>query len=249
VNPAGKLALVTGAASGIGRAGARLLASAGASVVVADVDERGGLETVAGIESTGGSAVFRSLDVSQAAAIGRLFDELASEFGGLAILFNCAGLVSGQPDFPDTPGEVIAGLVAVNVTGTVLATRAAIAQMGDSRGGVIVNVSSTAALMPAHPDPVYAASKAAVKTFTEQCAGAALARGVRVNAVLPGAVDTPIIAKTGAGGQPASWLAARLPKIQLLSAGAVAAEMLDLVEDETRTGALVVVSNSPAATT
>lgn len=231
-------ALVTGGASGIGRAAAQLLAARGAQVVVADVDEDCGRETVALIERGGGAgATFRSLDVADSDAVAELFAELAE----VQIVFNCAGLVSGQPDFPDTPPQRIAQLVAVNVLGTVLVTRASVLHM--SSGGAIVNVASTAALLSDHADPVYGASKAAVKVFTEQCSRAALARGVRVNTVLPGAVNTPIIAKTGDGRTPADWLRPRLAQVELLTPETVAAVMLDLALDETRSGESVVIAN------
>jgi NAD(P)-dependent dehydrogenase (short-subunit alcohol dehydrogenase family) len=82
-----------------------------------------------------------------------------------------------------------------------------------------------------------------VKTFTEQCAGIAARHGARVNAVLPGAVRTPIIAKTGDGERPADWLLPRLAEVELLTPEAVAEVMLELVEDETRNGAAVVIAN------
>jgi NAD(P)-dependent dehydrogenase (short-subunit alcohol dehydrogenase family) len=89
----------------------------------------------------------------------------SSAHGSLDILINSAGLVSGHPDFPDTPLDRVERLIGVNVTGTIAATQIAMRAMGGN--GVVVNLSSTAALAPAHPDPVYAASKAAVKTFTD----------------------------------------------------------------------------------
>ena len=134
-------------------------------------------------------------------------------------------------------------VIAVNVVGTMLVTRAAIRHMAAHRGGAVVNVASTAALLSDHPDPVYGASKAAVKAFTEQCAREARARGVRVNAVLPGAVDTPIIAKTGDGRAPADWLRPRLDEIELLPPGAIAQAMIALALDASRAGECVVIAN------
>jgi NAD(P)-dependent dehydrogenase (short-subunit alcohol dehydrogenase family) len=108
-------------------------------------------------------------------------------------------------------------------------------------------MSSTAALLPSHPDPVYGASKAAVKVFTEQSATAAMALGVRVNAVLPGAVATPIIAKTGDGRAPAPWLTERIGQIVLLSPETIAEAVLRIIEDEGINGAAVTVFNELAA--
>lgn len=234
----GALALVTGGASGIGRAAAQLLAAQRAVVVVADVDEHGGQETATLIERDDGRATFRRLDVADPNAVAVVFDEMEN----VRIVFNCAGLVSGQPDFPHSLPERIARVVAVNVLGTIVVTQASILHMRS--GGAVVNVASTAALLPAHADPVYGATKAAVKAFTEQCSRAALARGVRINAVLPGAVDTPILAKTGDGHAPAGWLAPRLAETELLAPEAVAGAMLELACDETRTGESVVIANA-----
>ncbi|HTX07866.1 MAG TPA: SDR family NAD(P)-dependent oxidoreductase [Solirubrobacteraceae bacterium] len=242
MNPDGKVALVTGAASGIGRAAAELLAARGASVLAADIDDAGLAETVARIESAGGSASGEVLDVSRADAVAAAFDHPPVFDHPPAIVFNCAGVVSGEPDFPATSPERIGQLIAVNLLGTVLVTRAAILAM--NRGGVIVNISSTAAVLTSHPDPVYGATKAAVKTFTEQCAASAHARGVRVNAVLPGAVDTPIIAKTGDGRRPAQWLLPRLREVALLAPAEIASTMLELVENDAQNGACVVVRNA-----
>jgi 3-oxoacyl-[acyl-carrier protein] reductase len=208
--------------------------------VVVDIDEAGIAQTAARIRRTGGSASPRTADVSRADSVAGLFTDIEP----LRIVFNCAGIVSGQPDFPDTTPERIAELIAVNVLGTILVTRAALLRM---RAGVIVNVSSTAALLADHADPVYGASKAAVKAFTEQCSRRALAGGVRVNAVLPGAVDTPIIGKTGDGQRPAEWLLPRLGEVQLLAPGDIAAAMVELVEDDCRNGACVVISNEPTS--
>lgn len=240
---AGKLAIVTGGASGIGRASAELLAANGARVLVADLDEPAGAETVVSITARGGSAWFRRLDVSAPDEVEAALGEAVARHGPLNILHNCAGLVSGSPDFPDTSAARIARLIAVNLTGTLLATRAAIKLMRATGGGVIINMSSTMALLAAAPDPVYAASKAAIKTFTEQYAPAAYTHGIRLNAILPGAVDTPIIGKTGDGGGPADWLALRLQEITLLAPATIASAVLELVEDDSRYGESIVIAN------
>ena len=245
MDPKGRIALVTGAASGIGRASARLLAARGATVVLADLDRAAGEEAAAEIESRGGRARFLQLDVSSADQLERAFATVVEEHGGLHVLHNNAGLVAGQPDFPETAAARIATVVAVNVGGTFVATRLAIEAIARSGGGAIVNMSSTLALATETADPVYAATKAAVKRFTELSAPIAEARGVRVNAVLPGGVDTPILAKTGGGAGPADWLAPRLEQIQLLAPEQIAATVLALIEDERRNGETVVVRNRP----
>jgi len=233
MDAAGKVALVTGAGSGIGRATARLLAERGATVAVADVDERGGEETVASI---GGAASFVRLDVTSLADWRRTLDRVVAEHGGLHVLHNNAGIVVGHPDFPDCPAETVAAVVAVNVTGTLAGTTLAIGPIAASGGGAIVNMSSTLALATEHRDPVYAATKAAVLQFTRLSAPLAFERGVRISCILPGGVDTPIIGKTGASGEPAAWMRERLGEIELIPPERIAATVLELVEDESRWG-------------
>ncbi len=243
MNPDGKLAIVTGGASGIGSAVARLLARKGARVAIADLDEPRASEVATSIRSAGGQAWAVGVDLSRPDQIDPMLSAAVSEHGPLQILYNGAGLVSGQPDFPLGASDRIALLIAVNLTATIVATRAAIAAMSATGGGVVINVSSMAALAPSHPDPVYGASKAAVRTFTAQCAADALARGVRVNAILPGAVDTPIIRKTGDGSSPAPWLTERLGQITLLAPEAIANTVLQLIEDDSQSGAAVTILN------
>jgi 3-oxoacyl-[acyl-carrier protein] reductase len=247
MSPDGKIALVTGAASGIGRASALLLASRGAFVVVADVDDDGGAQTVRAIEENGGRGRFVHLDVSRANDFERVLDDIVAEHGAIHIVHNNAGLVSGAPDFPETTSERIAAVVGVNVGGTFVGTELAIRAMSRTGGGVVVNMASILADATADntrgtADPVYAATKAAVKMFTQLCASYAGSHGVRVNAMLPGAVDTPILAKTGTG-EAAGWLKPRLGEIELLTPERVAEAVLALVEDDDAAGATVTVAN------
>ena len=246
MNPSGQVALITGAASGIGRASARLLAEHGAHVVVADVDEAGGRETVELIASHGGSAEWLRLDVSDPAALEWAFDDVTARHGALDILHNNAAIMSGPPEFPDMYGGRVAAMVNVNVTGPAVATMLAIRRMAQTGGGVVINMSSTSAAMPdaaaAEHDPIYAMTKAAVKFFSEAMAPYADSHGVRVNVILPGAVATPIIDKTG-GGRPAQWLVGLLDQVALLPAERIAETVLELVLDDTRAGEAVVVAN------
>ena len=247
MSPDGKVALVTGGASGIGRASAQLLAARGAFVVVADMDDAGGAETIRAIEEAGGRGRFVHLDVSDVAELERVFGQIVDEHGAIHIVHNNAGLVSGAPDFPDTAPARIAAVVGVNVTGTFVGTRLAIDAMSRSGGGVVVNMASVLADASVDntrgaADPVYAATKAAVKMLTQLCAPYAESHGVRVNALLPGAVDTPILRKTGDGG-PAGWLEPRLEEIELLTPEQVAEAALALVEDDRCAGVTRIVAN------
>lgn len=242
---AGKIALVTGAASGIGRATALALAHAGAAVVVGDLDEVGGAETVRQIAAAGGRAAFVRGDVATPDGVRALFAAAEQQFGGLDIVHNNAGIVSGStPPWPETPLERIALLTSVNLAGVEMGTRAALDAFAKRGGGVVVNTASTAALGPMAMDPMYAASKAGVVLFTQSCKSLKDTHNVRVNAVLPGMVDTPIIQKTGDGQTPATWL--RVNPARMLRPEQIAAAVLDFVRDDTLAGETRVVANPPA---
>lgn len=240
----GRVVVVTGAAAGIGRASAVAFARAGAAaVVVADVDAEGGGETVDLVTAAGASARFVHTDVADPAMLDALLAEAEAAFGGLDVVHNNAGLMCGEPDFPDTAPARIAEVVGVNVTGVLVGTRLAVARLQRRGGGAVVNTASMAALAPLPEDPVYAATKAAVAHFTRSCAGLRDTHGVRVNAVLPGVVDTAILAKSGDGATPAPWMATMIEAVERLSPADIAAVVLELAADESAAGECRVVSN------
>ncbi len=241
---AGKVALVTGAASGIGRATAKALAAEGASVIVADIDPRGGAETVSQINAAGGKAAFVQADVSTPDGIRAMFDATERIYGGVDIVHNNAGIMNGgDPNWPDSSLEKAHLVVSINVAGVIMGTREAVHRMRKRGGGVVVNTASIAALNPMPMDPIYAATKAAVVLFTQGCKMLADTEKVRVNAVLPGMVDTAIIAKTGDGQKPAAWLAPAIAATKMLQPEDIAAAVLDYVRDETKAGDHRVVGN------
>lgn len=239
-----RVAIVTGAAAGIGRASARALAQAGvAAVAVVDVDEAGGEQTAELVRGDGADAVFFAVDVSDLDQLRRLYAAVTSRFGAPTVVHNNAGLVAGQPPWPDTPPERIVQMGAVNLTGVMLGTRLAIDAMRAAGGGAVVNTASAAALGPLVDDPVYAATKAGVVLFTQSCKPLKERFGIRVNAVLPGMVDTPMLAKTGEGGQPAPWVTSTLDLLVIMPPERIAAEVVALATDDEKAGETVLVMN------
>jgi 3-oxoacyl-[acyl-carrier protein] reductase len=247
VEIAGKVAIVTGAASGIGRASAVALAARGAAVVVADVDESGGKETVTQIESEGGRATFVAVDLSRPEAVSDLFNRAKELYGGVDIVHNNAGIVSGEPEWPDMTPDRMALMMAVNLGAVVYGTHCAVQAMAERGGGVVINTASVEAIVPMPMDPIYAATKAAVMRFSQSCSGLAESHHVRVNAILPGGVRTPILNKTGDGTRPAAWLAPILESgvMPLLEPEDIAAEVVAMVEDDSQVGEAKVVSPVP----
>ena len=204
----GKVALVTGAGSGIGRAAAQAFAAEGASVVVADIAVEGGEETVRLIEKQGGKAVFVATDVSQQAPVEALVAATVDTYGRLDYAFNNAGIaVEGPTPLADSSIEVFDRMLGVNLRGVFLCMKYELQRMLAQGGGAIVNTASTMALV-AHPDgPAYAASKHGIVGLTKSAALAYAEKGIRVNAVCPGNTDTEILSPVKAGGD---WAVAGL---------------------------------------
>jgi NAD(P)-dependent dehydrogenase (short-subunit alcohol dehydrogenase family) len=198
----GKVALVTGAASGIGRGCAIALAREGASVVVADIDTDGAAETCRIIEADGGTASTRGLDVTDEAAWTSAIDGLRARGLGLHILVNNAALCIRAP-LLEMSLETWKRQTAVNLDGVFLGVRAALPLMTQSGGGSIVNLSSVAGLKGVAGLSGYCATKGGVRLFTKavalECAQAR--NGVRVNSVHPGSIETPIWVKMGNDGR------------------------------------------------
>ena len=246
----GRVALVTGAASGIGRASALALARAGAAAVaIADVDKAGGEETAALVQAAGARPLFVPTDVAEPAQLEALFAAVGDRLGAPTIVHNNAGIVCGDPCWPAIPVAKIHQMVGINLGAMLIGTRLAIDVMLAGGGGAVVNTASVAALSPMPKDPVYAATKAGVVMFTQSCAELRH-DGIRVNAVLPGIVDTPIIGKTGDGETPADWLKSMLALVVMLSPDQIADAVVSLIADDTKAGETVIVMNEfaqPAA--
>lgn len=234
-------ALVTGGASGIGRATVVALAQRGASVVIADTDEPGARQT---IELAGGAdrVWFRACDVTDGGELEATVDWAAGRLGRLDIVANVAG-VGGGDLFADETGDW-RRVIAVNLTAVIDATRLAVRAMRrGGEGGVIINLASLLGLLPMAEVAPYCAAKAGVVHFTRSLAGLAAQSGIRVNAVCPEMVDTPMASSMWS----ADLVAAERASGNVLAPEDVAAAVLDLIEDDTRAGAIVSLTSADGA--
>jgi NAD(P)-dependent dehydrogenase (short-subunit alcohol dehydrogenase family) len=247
----GKVALITGAGNGMGRAAALLFASVGARIVVADAVEAGGAVTVDSVRDAGGDAIFVQVDVSDADQVSAMVDAAMQRYGALHVLYNNAGIFpaddAGVTDTPETTWDRV---MDVNLKGVWLGCRFGVPAMLDSGGGSIVNVSSLVALMgSATPQVAYTASKGGVLALTRELAIEYSRRGIRANALCPGPIETPLLAELL--GDP-EWARRRLVHIPMGRPGRaeeVARAALFLASDDSSfmTGASLVVDGGISA--
>ena len=190
----GKVALVTGGGSGIGQAAAVLFARKGAKVAIADRNSDGGAETAAMVEAEGGESRFFAVDVTDEAQVEGLVASTVSEFGSLDCAFNNAGITHPSRLFHELTLDQWDEMIAVNLTSVFLCMKHEIIQMLAQGGGAIVNTASGAALMPAPGQPHYSAAKRGVLGLTTYASDELNNKGIRVNAICPGMIDTPMVA-------------------------------------------------------
>lgn len=188
-----KIALITGAAAGIGRATALKFASEGAKVVASDVNVKGGKETVEMIKKAGGDAIFVKSDISQSTDVKALVAETVKAYGRLDCACNIAGILGTMGPFTDQTEDDFDRVIAVNLRGTFLCIQSELEQMLKNGGGTIVNVASIAGLVGSAGISPYVASKHAVTGLTKTAALEFAQQGIRVNAVCPGGIETDMV--------------------------------------------------------
>jgi len=188
-----KIVLVTGGANGIGRATALAFAREGAKVVVADYDDAGGTETVSQVQAAGGEALFVHCDVSQVEEVRSLFQIILTTHGRLDCAFNNAGIEGDFDPLLESSNENFDRVMAVNLKGIWLCLKEEVRIMRKQKGGAIVNTASVAGLVAERGYPAYAAAKGGVIQLTRTVAIEYAATGIRVNAVCPGLIRTPMM--------------------------------------------------------
>jgi NAD(P)-dependent dehydrogenase (short-subunit alcohol dehydrogenase family) len=230
----GKVAVVTGAGAGIGRAVALRLAHEGAAVVVADVDADAGDGAVREVQAGGGRAAFARADVTSEADVSRMVGFAEATFGGLDVLVNNAGGVTA-PYFPEGDPEHWGRAIDLNLRGAMLGVHFGVRAMQRRGGGAIVNVSSMGGIgFQPYDKPEYGAAKAGVVRLTASLAPLQAKMGVRVNCICPGWVDTPASRRSRAAMTPAER--GKLVPPVLLRPEEIAGAVVMFVKDEAMAG-------------
>jgi NAD(P)-dependent dehydrogenase (short-subunit alcohol dehydrogenase family) len=229
-----KTALITGAASGIGREAARLFAAEGASLLLADVDRAAGAALAGELEAAGFAARFVPTDVARGDEIAAAVAEAERAFGGLHVLFNNAGIFPDGDGSPvDTDEAVWDRVMAVNLKGVFLGCKHGIPALLRAGGGSIVNTASFVAVLGAATSQIaYTASKGGVLAMTREIAVEYARRGIRANALCPGPVDTPLLQQLLADPAARARRLVHVPMGRLARADEVARAALFLASDE-----------------
>jgi NAD(P)-dependent dehydrogenase (short-subunit alcohol dehydrogenase family) len=188
----GKVAVVTGAASGIGRAAAVAFAREGAAVVIVDKDREQGEEVAREIQEQGGAALYVHTDITQETEVQAMVEHVTGHWGRLDVLVNNAGIYY-QADVVHTPSDVWNSVLDVNLTGAFLCTKHAVPAMVRGGGGAVINVASEAALVGIKGQVAYNVSKGGMIALTRSCAVDLAEQGIRVNCVCPGTTETPLV--------------------------------------------------------
>ncbi len=247
----GKVALVTGSGSGIGMLSAKLFAKEGAKVVVADVVDDAGERVTEEIRGEGGEAGYVHADVSSGAESEAMVRFAIETFGGLHVMMNNAGIFHPQDDsVTNTPEDVWDKTIAINLKGVFLGCKHGIPAMLDAGGGSMINVASFVALIgAATPQIAYTASKGGVLSMTREIAVEFARRGIRVNAICPGPIETPLLAELLADPARRQRRLVHIPIGRFGQAQEIANAALWLASDESSlmTGAALVVDGGITA--
>ena len=247
----GKVALITGGASGMGMVASRLFASEGAKVVLTDVSDDAGEQTAEAIRADGGDALYVHADVSSEADAKGMVDRAVESYGGLTILYNNAGVMLGDDGSVDTTDESVWDTtLAINVKGVAFGCKYGVPAMIASGGGSIINVASFVAwLGAATSQTAYTASKGAVLAMTREIAVEYARRGIRCNALCPGPIDTPLLAELLSDPARRQRRLVHIPMGRLGTAEELAKAALFLASDDSSfmTGASLIVDGGITA--
>lgn len=226
----GKAALVTGASGGIGRATALAFAASGAKVMVSDVQDEKGAETVKMITDAGGKAAFQHCDVSDEGQVRDLIAATVSQFGGLDFAHNNAGI--NRPGSDEWGTDDWSLSININLSAVMFCMREEIAVMLEHGGGAIVNTASVNGLVGNPSQPGYCASKHGVIGLTRSAALRYAKQGIRVNAVCPGVVDTPMVEQIAKVPQYKAAIEAMTPMGRMSQPEEIASAVLWLCSDQ-----------------
>jgi len=245
----GKVAIITGGGSGIGRETAKLFSREGAKVVVADYKADAGMETVRIIKDAGGDALFVEVDVSQSEQVKLMVDTAIDTYGGVSVLFNNAGVVYFGTIL-DTDEKTWERIISINLTGTYLCSKAVLPHMIKNGGGSIINMtSSTGAHDAGANSAAYVTSKGGVALLTRAMAIDHAKNNVRVNAIAPGPTDTNMLRDNLTEEELSSFVKNTIPMERLGRPEELAYAALFLASDEASfvTGAIIAVDGGQTA--